>query len=115
LSPEEFAAWENLSDYPNIKDKKNEVAYLTGLVPRMIGRLVILASNSGGDFIFEELARNFKAEISYRMERSHSEYFDSLNDSKKADFAEMLYKLFVGRETPRFTICDNAYRHRGLL
>jgi len=115
LSPEEFAAWENLSDYPNIKDKKNEVACLTGLVPRMIGRLVILASNSGGDFIFEEFAQNFKAEISYRMKRSHSEYVYSLNDSKKADLAEMLYKLFVGRETPRITICDNAYRHRGLL
>jgi len=115
LSLEEFAIWENLSDYPNLKEKRNEVIDLTSLVPRMIGLLVKVANSFDEDFIFEELARNFKAGISHEMKRSHSEYVGSLKGNKKADFAEMLYKLFLGRETPRITICDNAYRQRVLL
>ncbi|KAK4528741.1 hypothetical protein GAYE_SCF64G6687 [Galdieria yellowstonensis] len=58
LSLEEFAIWENLRDYPNLKEKRNEVIDLTGLVPRMIGLLVKEANSSDEDF--EELARNFK-------------------------------------------------------
>jgi hypothetical protein len=57
----------------------------------------------------------FKADISNAMKRRQFEYVDSLNDSKKADFVQMLYKLFLGPEIARITICDNAYRHRGFL
>jgi len=114
LSREEFEIWENLSDYPpNLKDKKNEVIDLTGLVPRIIGMLVNLLSTFG-DLSFEEMACNFKADICNAMKMRHFEYVDLLNDSKKADFAAMLYKLFLGRETPIITICEDAYRDRGL-
>jgi hypothetical protein len=56
LSLEEFAVWERLSDYPNLKDKRNEVVDLTGLGPRMIGILINL-TNAFGDFGFEEMAK----------------------------------------------------------
>ncbi|KAK4526602.1 hypothetical protein GAYE_SCF25G4518 [Galdieria yellowstonensis] len=115
LSLEEFAVWENLSEYPpKLKDKKNEVIDLTGLVPRIIGMLVNLA-NASGDVSFEQVAYSLKADISNAMKRRHFEYVDSLNDSKKADFAKMLYELFLGRETPTITICEDSYRDRGLL
>ncbi|KAK4525806.1 hypothetical protein GAYE_SCF17G3715 [Galdieria yellowstonensis] len=40
LSREEFAIWENLSDYPlNLKDKTNEVIDLTGLVDRRLSSI----------------------------------------------------------------------------
>jgi len=115
LSKEEFEIWENLSDYPpNFKDKRNEVIDLTGLVPRVIGMLINMA-NASGDLSFEEVASNLKADISNSMKMRHVEYVDSLNDVKKADFAKMLYNLFLGGGTPSMTICDNAYRDRGLL
>ncbi|KAK4526702.1 hypothetical protein GAYE_SCF26G4618 [Galdieria yellowstonensis] len=114
LSREEFAIWENLSDYPNLKEKRNEMIDLTGLVPRMIGILVNLLSTSG-DFSFEEVTQIFKADICNSMKMRHFEYVDSLKDSKKTDFVEMLYKLFLGGKTPRITVCEDAYRDRGLL
>ncbi|KAK4526948.1 hypothetical protein GAYE_SCF29G4867 [Galdieria yellowstonensis] len=115
LSKEEFEIWENLSDYPpNFKDKRNEIIDLTGLVPRVMGMLINMA-NASGDLSFEEVASNLKADISNSMKMRHVEYVDSLNDVKKADFAKMLYNLFLGGGTPSMTICDNAYRDRGLL
>jgi len=60
-------------------------------------------------------ANNLKSDISNGMKRRHFEYVDSLNDTEKMDFAAMLYKLFLGQDTPRITICEDAYRDRGLL
>ncbi|KAK4522764.1 hypothetical protein GAYE_PCTG30G0654 [Galdieria yellowstonensis] len=106
LSLEEFAVWERLSDYPNLKDKRNEVVDLTGLGPRMIGILINL-TNAFGDFGFEEVANNFKADISNAMKRRQFEYVDSLNDielsqelkevrMKGAGGGEYFEELFLG-------------------
>jgi len=114
LNREEFTIWENLSDYPNLKEKREEVIDLTGLVPGMIGILVNFL-NTFGDFSFEEVSQIFKADICNSMKMRQFEYVDSLKDSKKTDFVEMLYKLFLGGKTPRITICEDAYRVRGLL
>jgi hypothetical protein len=74
LGLEEFAVWENLSDYPpNLKDKKNEVMNLTGLVSRMVGIMVNLAKTFG-DFSFEELFSKFHERVIADMQRKHDEY-----------------------------------------
>ncbi|KAK4522379.1 hypothetical protein GAYE_HPESCF16G0260 [Galdieria yellowstonensis] len=115
LSLEEFAIWENLSDYPrNLKDKKNEVIDLTGLVPRMIGTLVNLAKTSS-DLSFEDLFLKFRHTIFLAMQQKHDEYVDALDKRKKTKFMQMLHKLFVDRETPKIRVCDAAYQDRGLL
>ncbi|KAK4526878.1 hypothetical protein GAYE_SCF59G6420 [Galdieria yellowstonensis] len=115
LSLEEFAIWENLRDYPpNLKDKRNEVADLTGLVPRMIIMVVDFANTSGG-MSFEDLFSKLRDTVCGVMEKKHDEYVEALNKRKKAKFMKMLHKLFLGSETPRIRISDAAYRDRGLL
>ncbi|KAK4528679.1 hypothetical protein GAYE_SCF63G6624 [Galdieria yellowstonensis] len=115
LSLEEFAIWENLRDYPpNSKDKRNEVADLTGLVPRMISMVVDFANTSGG-MSFEDLFSKLRDTVSGAMETKHDEYVEALNKRKKEKFMKMLHNLFLGSETPRIRISDAAYRDRGLL
>jgi hypothetical protein len=115
LGLEEFAVWENLSDYPpNLKDKKNEVMNLTGLVSRMVGIMVNLAKTFG-DFSFEELFSKFHKRVIADMQRKHDEYVVALDERKKAEFVQMLRKLFYSSETPKVRTCDAAYRDRGFL
>jgi len=85
---EEFAIWENLSDYPpNLNDEKNKVIDFTCLVPGMIGFLII-------------------------WQKKYKAYVDSLKEKKKKPFCNILYELFLGRETPATTLFDSAYRDR---
>jgi len=116
LNLEEFAVWENLSEYSESmrKDMKDEVADLTGFVPRLIGLLFKLA-RTFVDSIFEEMAQHFKLETYSAIKKRHFEYLDCLNNSKKADSCEMLYKLFVSSEIPTIALFDNAFLDRGLL
>ncbi|KAK4528928.1 hypothetical protein GAYE_SCF67G6877 [Galdieria yellowstonensis] len=115
LSLEEFAIWEKLRDYPpKLKNKKNEVIDLTGLVPRMIGMVVNLAKTCS-DLSFEDLFSKFRERVIADMQQKHDEYVDALDKRNKAKFMQMLHKLFVGSETPKIRICDAAYRDRGLL
>jgi len=97
-----------------LKDKKNEVIDLTGLVPRMIGMVVHFANTSGG-MSFEDLFSKLRDTVSGAMQQKHDEYVDALDKRNKAKFMQMLHKLFVGSETPKIRICDAAYRDRGLL
>ncbi|KAK4528678.1 hypothetical protein GAYE_SCF63G6623 [Galdieria yellowstonensis] len=115
LSKEEFEIWENLSDYPsNFKDKRNEVIDLTGLVPRMIALLVNFANTFVG-FSFGELVTKFTKRVYRDMKKRHDAYVNSLKEEEKETFYDMLYKLFLGRQTPAITLFDSAYQDRGLL
>jgi len=115
LSLEEFAMWENLRDYsPNLKDEKNEVIDLTGLVLRMIGMVVNLA-NASGDVSFEELVLKLRDTVFVVMQKKHDEYVEAFDKRNKAKFMQMLYKIFLGSETPTIRISDAAYLDRGLL
>ncbi|KAK4527844.1 hypothetical protein GAYE_SCF45G5776 [Galdieria yellowstonensis] len=115
LSREEFAIWENLSDYPPIlKDNSNEVIDLTGFVPRMIALLVNFANTFVG-FSFVELVTKFTKRVYRDMKKRHDAYVNSLKGEEKETFYNMLYKLFLGRETPATTLFDSAYQDRGLL
>jgi len=49
------------------------------------------------------------------MEKRHKEYVDSLKEEDKETFYNMLYKLFLDRESPAITLFDRSYRDRGLL
>ncbi|KAK4527774.1 hypothetical protein GAYE_SCF45G5705 [Galdieria yellowstonensis] len=115
LSREEFAIWENLSDYPPIlKDNSNEVIDLTGFVPRMIALLVNFANTFVG-FSFVELVTKFTKRVYRNMKKRHDAYVNSLKEEEKETFYNMLYKLFLDRETPATTLFDSAYQDRGLL
>ncbi|KAK4527943.1 hypothetical protein GAYE_SCF46G5876 [Galdieria yellowstonensis] len=115
LSREEFAVWENLSDYPPIlKDNSNEVIDLTGFVPRMIALLVNFANTFVG-FSFVELVTKFTKRVYRNMKKRHDAYVNSLKEEEKETFYNMLYKLFLDRETPATTLFDSAYQDRGLL
>ncbi|KAK4526882.1 hypothetical protein GAYE_SCF29G4800 [Galdieria yellowstonensis] len=115
LSREEFAIWENLSDYPPIlKDNSNEVIDLTGFVPRMIALLVNFANTFVG-FSFVELVTKFTKRVYRNMKKRHDAYVNSLKEEEKETFYNTLYKLFFDRETPATTLFDSAYQDRGLL
>ncbi|KAK4528397.1 hypothetical protein GAYE_SCF56G6338 [Galdieria yellowstonensis] len=115
LSREEFAIWENLSDYPPIlKDNSNEVIDLTGFVPRMTALLVNFANTFVG-FSFVELVTKFTKRVYRNMKKRHDTYVNSLKGEEKETFYNTLYKLFFDRETPATTLFDSAYQDRGLL
>jgi len=115
LSKEEFEIWVTLHDYPKaFRDNESTIVDLTGRVPRMIARL-IETSRSFPNLSFEELVSKFTKEVYNDMKKRHKEYVDSLKEEDKETFYNMLYELFLGRETPAITLFDSAYRDRGLL
>jgi len=115
LSLEEFAIWERLDDYPEtLRDNESIVVDCTGFVPGMIAELIEL-SRSFPNLSFEELVSKFTKEVYNDMKKRHKEYVDSLKEEDKETFYNMLYELFLGRETPAITLFDSAYRDRGLL
>ncbi|KAK4522384.1 hypothetical protein GAYE_HTGSCF06PCTG21G0266 [Galdieria yellowstonensis] len=73
---EEFAIWENLSDYPpKLNDEKNEVIDFTSLIRGMIGMLVNLANNFG-DSRFEKLASKLTKRIFDYMAKKYKAFVD---------------------------------------
>ncbi|GJQ11518.1 hypothetical protein GpartN1_g3309.t1 [Galdieria partita] len=116
LSFKEFDLWEALPDYPSIlRENSDEVVELTGLVPRMIVKIVALA-NDHPDASFEDLRVEFTAKVYCEMIRKHNDYLDGLrSEEEKREFDSMLYKLFMDRTKPNITIADGAYISRGLL
>jgi len=115
LSKEEFEIWERLDDYPEtFRDNESTVVDSTGRVPRMISEL-IERSRSFPNFSFEDMVAGFTKYAFGDMKKRHEEYVDSLTEEKKKAFYNMLYELFLGRETPAITLFDSAYRDRGLL
>ncbi|GJQ09464.1 hypothetical protein GpartN1_g1255.t1 [Galdieria partita] len=116
LSFKEFDLWEDLPDYPSIlRENSDEVVEVTGLVPRMIAKMVALA-NDHPDASFEDLRVEFTAKVYCEMIRKHNDYLDGLrSEEEKSDFDSMLYKLFMDRTKPNITIADGAYISRGLL
>ncbi|GJQ12774.1 hypothetical protein GpartN1_g4565.t1 [Galdieria partita] len=116
LSFKEFDLWQDLPDYPSIlRQHSDEVVELTGLVPRMIAKMVFLA-NDRPDANFESLKIHFTSNLYSGMIRKHNGYLDGLSAGReKSDFDSMLYKLFMDRNKPNITIADAAYTSRGLL
>ncbi|KAK4526498.1 hypothetical protein GAYE_SCF24G4414 [Galdieria yellowstonensis] len=115
LSKEEFKIWQALDDYPEtFRDNESTVVDLTGRVPRTIAELTEL-SRSFPNFSFEEMVAGFTKNAFGDMKKRHEEYVDSLTEKQKKAFYNMLYELFLGRETPAITLFDSAYRDRGLL
>ncbi|KAK4524636.1 hypothetical protein GAYE_SCF04G2537 [Galdieria yellowstonensis] len=115
LSKEEFKRWQALDDYPEtFRDNERTVVDLTGRVPRTIAELIEL-SRSFPNFSFDEMVAGFTKNAFGDMKKRHEEYVDSLREEKKKAFYNMLYELFLGRETPAITLFDSAYRDRGLL
>ncbi|KAK4527772.1 hypothetical protein GAYE_SCF43G5701 [Galdieria yellowstonensis] len=115
LSREEFEIWERLDDYPEtFRDNDNTVVDYAGRVPGVIAELIDM-SRSFPNLSFEEVAAQFYEECYADMQIVHSEYVKSLTEKKKKAFYNMLYELFLGRETPAITLFDSAYRDRGLL
>ncbi|KAK4523504.1 hypothetical protein GAYE_PCTG60G1400 [Galdieria yellowstonensis] len=115
LSKEEFKIWQALNDYPEtFRDNESTIVDLTGRVPRTIAELIEL-SRSFPNFSFEEMVAGFTKNAFGDMKKRHEEYVDSLTEEKKKAFYNMLYELFLGRETPAITLFDSAYRDRGLL
>jgi len=115
LSEEEFAIWENLDDYPEtFRDNESTIVDYTGRVPRMIAELIEL-SHSFPNFSFEELISKCTKGVYKDMKKRHKEYVDSFKEEDKETFYNMLYKLFLGRESPAITLFDSFYRDRGLL
>ncbi|KAK4525591.1 hypothetical protein GAYE_SCF13G3500 [Galdieria yellowstonensis] len=68
-----------------------------------------------GDFSFEELFTKFHKRVVAEMQQKHDEYVVALDERKKAEFLQMLLKLFYSSETPKIQVCDAAYRDRSLL
>jgi len=100
LSKEEFEIWVTLHDYPKaFRDNESTIVDLTGRVPRTIARLIKL-SRSFPKLSFEELVSKFTKEVYNDMKKRHKEYVDSLKEEDKETFYNMLYELFLGRETP---------------
>ncbi|KAK4523732.1 hypothetical protein GAYE_SCF00G1628 [Galdieria yellowstonensis] len=115
LSKEEFKIWQALDDYPEtFRDNESTIVDLTGRVPRTIAELMEL-SRSFPNFSFEELVAWFTKNAFGDMKKRHEEYVDSLTEEKKKAFYNMLYELFLGRETPAITLFDSAYRDGSLL
>ncbi|KAK4529116.1 hypothetical protein GAYE_SCF78G7068 [Galdieria yellowstonensis] len=115
LSKEEFKIWQALDDYPEtFRDNEGTIVDLTGRVPRTIAELMEL-SRSFRNFSFEELVAWFTKNAFGDMKKRHEAYLNSLTEEKKKAFYNMLYELFLGRETPAITLFDSAYRDRGLL
>ncbi|GJQ12679.1 hypothetical protein GpartN1_g4470.t1 [Galdieria partita] len=112
----EFDLWQDLPDYPSIlRQHSDEVVELTGLVPRMIAKMVFLANNFP-DASFEDLKAEFTTKVYCEMIRKHIGYINGLgSERKKREFDSMLYKLFMDRTKPNITIADGAYISRGLL
>ncbi|KAK4526106.1 hypothetical protein GAYE_SCF19G4018 [Galdieria yellowstonensis] len=115
LSKEEFKIWQALDDYPEtFRDNESTVVDLTGRVPRTIAELIEL-SGSFPNFSFEELVAWFTKNAFGDMKKRHEAYLDSLTEKQKKASYNMLYELFLGRETPAITLFDSAYRDGGLL
>ncbi|GJQ11733.1 hypothetical protein GpartN1_g3524.t1 [Galdieria partita] len=116
LSFKEFDLWQDLPDYPPIlRQHSDEMVELTGLVPRMIAKMVNLAKTRP-DANFESLKTRFTSNLYSEMTRSHNDYLDGLrSEREKRAFDSMLYKLFMDRNKPNITVADGAYRDRGLL
>ncbi|GJQ08210.1 hypothetical protein GpartN1_g1.t1 [Galdieria partita] len=116
LSFKEFDLWQDLPDYPPIlRQHSDEMVELTGLVPRMIAKMVTLAKDLP-DASFEYLQAELTSYLYSEMTRSHNDYLDGLrSEREKRAFDSMLYKLFMDRSKPNITIADGAYTSRGLL
>ncbi|GJQ12170.1 hypothetical protein GpartN1_g3961.t1 [Galdieria partita] len=116
LSFKEFDLWQDLPDYPPIlRQHSDEMVELTGLVPRMIAKMVTLAKDLP-DASFEYLQAELTSYLYSEMTRSHNDYLDGLrSEREKRAFDSMLYKLFMDRSKPNITVADGAYRDRGLL
>ncbi|GJQ09615.1 hypothetical protein GpartN1_g1406.t1 [Galdieria partita] len=116
LSFKEFDLWQDLPDYPRIlRQHSDEMVELTGLVPRMIAKMVTLAKDLP-DASFEYLQAELTSYLYSEMTRSHNDYLDGLrSEREKRAFDSMLYKLFMDRSKPNITIADGAYTSRGLL
>ncbi|GJQ13986.1 hypothetical protein GpartN1_g5777.t1 [Galdieria partita] len=116
LSFKEFDLWQDLPDYPSIlRENSDEVVELTGLVPRMIAKMVFLVNNLP-DASFETLKTRFTLNLYSEMIRKHNGYLDGLrSEREKSEFDSMLYKLFMDRNKPNITVADGAYISRGLL
>ncbi|GJQ14409.1 hypothetical protein GpartN1_g6200.t1 [Galdieria partita] len=116
LSFKEFDLWQDLPDYPPIlRQHSDEMVELTGLVPRMIAKMVTLAKDLP-DASFEYLKAELTSYLYSEMTRSHNDYLDGLrSEREKRAFDSMLYKLFMDRNKPKFTVAEGAYRDRGLL
>ncbi|GJQ09016.1 hypothetical protein GpartN1_g5348.t1 [Galdieria partita] len=111
LSFKEFDLWQELPDYPSIlREHSEEVVELTGLVPRMIAKMVFLA-NDIPYVKFENLKTYFTSECFPEMKKSHTTYVRSLSYKEaRDDFYTMLYKLFMHWKVPNVIIADEAYR-----
>ncbi|GJQ15275.1 hypothetical protein GpartN1_g7066.t1 [Galdieria partita] len=116
LSFNEFDLWQDLPDYPPIlRQHSDEMVELTGLVPRMIAKMVNLAKTRP-DANFETLKTRLSSNLYSEMTRSHNDYLDGLrSEREKRAFDSMLYKLFMDRNKPNITVADGAYRDLGLL
>eukprot|EP00871_Galdieria_phlegrea_P005216 jgi/Galph1/5696/GphlegSOOS_G4348.1 len=113
LNMEEYEKWKQLPDYPDIlREHEVEMMELSGLVPRMIARLVSLSKYFKS---FEEISANFVDENFEQMKKRHKQYVRSLNPDSKPEFHELLYSLFLDRSIPVTRLADGAYRDRGLL
>ncbi|KAK4528323.1 hypothetical protein GAYE_SCF55G6263 [Galdieria yellowstonensis] len=115
LSKEEFKIWQALGDYPEtFRDNEGTIVDLTGRIPRTIAELIEL-SRSFPNFSFEQLVSGFTKNAFGDMKKRHEEYVDSLTEKQKKAFYNLLYELFLGRETPAITLFDSVYRDRGVL
>ncbi|GJQ11067.1 hypothetical protein GpartN1_g2858.t1 [Galdieria partita] len=116
LSFKEFDLWQDLPDYPSIlRENSDIVVELTGLVPRMIAKMVRLAKDLP-NASFQDLKTDFTSECLPGMKKKHRTYVRSLKyEEDREDFYSMLYELFMDRKAPSVTLADGAYRGRGLL
>ncbi|GJQ09776.1 hypothetical protein GpartN1_g1567.t1 [Galdieria partita] len=116
LSFKEFDLWQDLPDYPPIlRQHSDEVVELTGLVPRMIAKMVFLVNNLP-DASFETLKTRFTSNLYSEMIKKHNSYVDGVSSEMgKRMFDSILYKLFMDRTKPNITIADEAYTSQGLL
>ncbi|GJQ15605.1 hypothetical protein GpartN1_g7396.t1 [Galdieria partita] len=117
LSFKEFDLWQDLPDYPSIlRQHSDEVVEVTGLVPRMIAKMVTFANDLPDPSWFEDMKTQFTADVCSEMIEKHWGYIKRLgSEREKSAFDSMLYKLFMDRTKPNITIADEAYISRGLL
>ncbi|GJQ13910.1 hypothetical protein GpartN1_g5701.t1 [Galdieria partita] len=117
LSFKEFDLWQDLPDYPSIlRQHSDEVVELTGLVPRMIAKMIAFANDLPDPSWFEDMKTKFTADVCSEMIEKHWGYIKRLgSEREKSAFDSMLYKLFMDRTKPNITIADEAYISRGLL
>ncbi|GJQ09614.1 hypothetical protein GpartN1_g1405.t1 [Galdieria partita] len=116
LSFKEFDLWQDLPDFPPIlRQHSDEVIELTGLVPRMIAKMVFL-TKTRPDANFKTLKTRLSSNLYSKMTRSHNDYLDGLcSEREKSAFDSLLYRLLMNRNKPNITVADGAYRGRGLL